>query len=323
MIAFTPHAGKVTALGFSPDGTRLASVSSDGSLKVWDVSRLGSGAPVWEVQKAHESGINHCQFAWSGAVVYTGGTDGILKTWNAADGAPVAQTDPDAHPDAASYSVNAFGLSLCGRYVAYGGGFMWLPTEFVVARTEDLTPIRRVPGHACAVGIFVPQENGFITGGADHTVRLWDWHSTECHGIITLRGVIRGLASSRDGKHIAVSGGAIVHLYSARPPAAPGSKLDPRPNPQKAGEFRGHTKRVECIEFSPDGSRLASAAADGTVRLWEVPSARPEGVVGTGAPLRTFHPKLGPLHWVTFAPDGLTLAFSGQKGHVGLLDLDD
>jgi hypothetical protein len=48
--------------------------------------------------------------------------------------------------------------------------------------------------------------------------------------------------------------------------------------------------------------------------VWDAPS---------GTELRTFAPKLGPLHWVTFAPDGLTLAFSSQKGHVGLLDVDD
>ncbi|VTR99678.1 (myosin heavy-chain) kinase : G-protein beta WD-40 repeats containing protein OS=Reticulomyxa filosa GN=RFI_22818 PE=4 SV=1: WD40: WD40: WD40: WD40: PD40 [Gemmata massiliana] len=308
MITFSPHTGKVTALGFSPDGTRLASVSSDGALKLWDVSRLGSSPPVWEVIDAHELPINHCQFAWSGAVVYTGGSDGILKAWDARDGRLVAETDPQTHPEAESNSVNAFGLSLCGNFVAYGGGYMWLPTEFVVARTSDLTPIRRVPGHAGAVGIFVPQERGFITGSADQTVRLWDWDSTECHGKIHLRGVVRGLAGSRDGKHIASCGGAIVHRYSARPVAGPGYH-----DPEKIGDFRGHTKRVDCIEFSPDGTRLASAANDGTVRVWDVAS---------GGQLRAFHPKLGPLHWVTFAPDGLTLAFSSQKGHIGLLDMD-
>lgn len=316
MITFTPHTGKVTALSFSPDGSRLASVSEDGSLKLWDVSRLGSDKPVWTVEEAHRGSINHCQFAWSGAVVYTGGGDGIfggvgiLRAWDAKTGKLVAATDPKTHPDAESNTVNAFGLSLCGKYVVYGGGDMWSPTEFVVARTSDLLPLRRVPGHMAAVGVFIPQEKGFISGSADQTVRLWDWESTTCHGTIKVRGVVRGLACSRDGKHIAVAGGAIIHRYRASPVGAP----EPRPEPDKIGDFRGHTKRVDCIEFSPDGTRFASAADDGTVRVWDT---------ATGTELRAFHPKLGPLHWVTFAPDGLTLAFSGQKGHVGLLDVDD
>ncbi|MBM3980228.1 MAG: hypothetical protein FJ304_08075 [Planctomycetes bacterium] len=310
MIAFTPHRGKVTALAFSPDGARLASVASDRTLKVWDVARLGASDPVWEVPHAHAYGVSHCQYAWGGAVVYTGGSDGLMKAWDAKDGAPVAKTDPNEYPEANSDGVNAFGLSLCGRFVVYGGGDVWRPAEFVVARASDLTPVRRVPGHLGAVGIFVPQEKGFVSGSADQTVRFWDWDGTTSHGTIKLRGVVRALAGSRDGRHLAVAGGALVHRYATAPVGAPA----PRAAPAKAGTFRGHTKRVECIEFSPDGTRLASASVDGTVRVWDV---------ATGAELRAFAPKLGGLHWVTFAPDGLTLAFSSQKGHIGLLDLDD
>jgi len=40
MIAFVPHEGLVTALAFSPSGKHLASVASDGALKVWDAARL-------------------------------------------------------------------------------------------------------------------------------------------------------------------------------------------------------------------------------------------------------------------------------------------
>jgi WD40 repeat protein len=307
MIAFTPHTGKVTALGFSPDGTRIVSASSDGALKLWDVASLGAGPPVWELENEGGWPINHCQFSWDGKLVYTGDTGGLLKAWDAADGRLRAATDPVTYPDAESASVNAFGLSLCGKFVAYGGGVMWLPTEFIVARASDLVPVRRVPGHRGAVGVFVPQAKGFISGSADRTVRLWDWDSATCHGTITLRGVVRGLAGSRDGRHVAVAGGALVHHYAATPVGSGGG------DPAKVGDFRGHTKRVNCIEFSPDGARLASASQDGTVRVWDA---------ATRAELRAFHPRLGPLHWVTFAPDGLTAAYSSERGHVGVFDVD-
>ena len=33
--------------------------------------------------------------------------------------------------------------------------------------------------------------------------------------------------------------------------------------------------KVQCVEFSPDGKTLASAGADGTIRLWAVEGQRP------------------------------------------------
>lgn len=34
--------------------------------------------------------------------------------------------------------------------------------------------------------------------------------------------------------------------------------------------LREHHNHVTCVSFHPDGSRLASGAQDGTVRIWNV-----------------------------------------------------
>ena len=64
------------------------------------------------------------------------------------------------------------------------------------------------------------------------------------------------------------------------------------------------------MAFSPDGTLLASADADGTVRLWN-PATRQ-------APRAPLPPVTGGVNGVAFSPDGTLLASADDDGTVRL-----
>lgn len=318
MIVIQPHLSKVNVVCFTPDGSRLASVSADGWAKVWNPAELQTGKPVWQVDAENidddndESfwwdgfGLSHAQFTPNGKLLLTSGYYRHLRAWDTKTG----KLKWEARKPHGLGGIGTLVVSRDGSRIAFAGGYIGAAEKVFVLDPKTQEVVKKLRGHDDACGALAAGPDGLASGGADKHVKFWSWESGRCYRDLALRGVVRGLMFSPDGSRLAASGGAVVTVWDMLPPERKNAKRKPGPRRQ----FRGHTDQIQAIDFSPDGNTIASAAHDGTVRTWDVAS---------GTEIRAFHPKVGALHHVAFAPDGLTLAFSSEKGHVGLLDLDD
>ncbi len=105
------------------------------------------------------------------------------------------------------------------------------------------------------------------------------------------RGMVRSVAWSPDGDVIAVGGALGIWLYT--------------PELEDIGLLKGHSKAVYGLAFSPDGTRLASASHDMTVRIWDVE---------TQSELHTMTGHTGLTVAVAWSPDG-SMAASGAYDH--------
>lgn len=126
-------------------------------------------------------------------------------------------------------------------------------------------------------------------------------------------GALQTVAVNPAGTLLAAGGGAksdtAVLLWDLRDPDRPRLLGTP---------LTGHTAEIWAVDFSPDGTILATGGADNTVRLWDVTdTAHPMPV---GQPLTG---QQGEILTIDFSADGATLAAGTRDQTVHLWDVHD
>ncbi len=282
------HHGGVVAVGFSPDGTLLASASDDRSVRLWDTA---TGQAIATLE-GHTGGVRGVAFSPDGRLLASGSGDGSVRLWDVATRQQIARLE--GHTD----WVSGVAFSPDGRLLASTGD----DQSVRLWNTRSRQQVAILEGHAGGVrGVaFSPDGRLLASTGDDGSVRIWDTATGQHVAMLEGHaGGVRAVAFSPDGRLLASTGSdGSVRLWVMA-------------TRQQIATLEDHTGGVRGVAFSPDGRLLASASDDRSVRLWDT---------ATGEQIATLEGHTGWVRGVAFSPDGRLLASAGYDGSVRLWD---
>jgi WD40 repeat protein len=143
-----------------------------------------------------------------------------------------------------------------------------------------------------------------LASAGDDAVRLWDVYTGQEILTLSHQRAVR-VAFSPDGEILASAAGNDQRGYTVT--------LWNVATGQPLHTLSGHRDRIECLDFSPDSTILASGGWDETVRLWDVM---------TGQEIFTWRGHGNDVESLDFSPDGKTLAAGAYNRSVKLWDVD-
>ncbi|KKO98596.1 hypothetical protein THAR02_09295 [Trichoderma harzianum] len=322
------HTNLVNSVVFSPDGQRLASGSSDGTIKIWDVN---SGS--CQTLECYNSVLSII-FSPDGQQLASGLSDGVIKVWDVKENSFYLQTSKsfDCQVYSVIFSMNgqrlAFGLfngiigvwDMKSTYLqAFEGheesvlSVVFSPNNQLLAsgssdktiKVWDINSgacLQTLEDHDGSVNsvIFCPNRHRLISGSSDSTIRVWDIDSGVCLQMLEdCENWVNSVVFSPDGQQLASgSEDGTVRVWDIESDAC-------------LHTFKGHNLAINSVAFSLNGQQLASGSEDNTIRIWDV---KPDDYLQTQGDHNDI------VCTVIFSPDGQQLASGSEDGTVRVWD---
>ncbi|HBB96021.1 MAG TPA: hypothetical protein DC054_11585 [Blastocatellia bacterium] len=320
------HTQEVYAVAFSPDASRVATGSRDGTIKLWDAKThtvlisitghdnsvtsiayspdgkmMASGswdktAKLWNTDTCtelatlagHDGAVFSVAFSADGKTVATASKDKTVKLWNVADHKEIVTLTPDDD------AINSVAFSPDGRFLATAG---WAGKLKVWdAATHRLrTTLNSTEGFYSTA--FSP-DSKYIGGSSGNVVKIWDALTFNKKEEFEADDSVYQITFSRDGRVAAASSNKTAEVWEIG-------------THKPVTTFTGHSAAVISVNFAPDGKTLVTGSADMTAKLWDVGERKdPPELQGHSANITS----------VEFSPDGNIIATASEDMTVRIWD---
>lgn len=266
------QAGDVNSVEFSPNGQFLLTAGADRAAHLWQL-HFTPTEPLKVAKKltlTHPHAVNQGTFNTSGQRIATTSTDGMVRLWNTATGQLLQSFSPSRQEVVPFDSASLNGTSDDPRSAN--------APNVTIDPTKPHSNLLRVQ--------FSPDQQHLAVADANRHIWLWDFDSGQIRkSLMTVNSpespqqpsfhtTELDLWSFNPTGHLLVTASA----DDVRSDGTQNVSVWDSQSGARVGVLPGHTAAVEAIQFSPDGTYVATASSDGVVRLW---SAEPGGELPT------------------------------------------
>jgi WD40 repeat protein/serine/threonine protein kinase/tetratricopeptide (TPR) repeat protein len=334
------HPAVISAMAFSGDGAKLATADAEGTIKIWaDAHNLTSESTALRTLKGHQGSIKTLGFSSDGKWLVTTGVDKTARVWDL-ENSDVAIRRLDGFRGALNFVVR---FSPDGQLIAGPAGpgsgwasrgvHLWDPItgrlvrQLKVDNESDVFSVAFSPTDCRLLAVGHGEPTPFVS--------LWDIDAgTELARLPTVTDLpyirqardVGTLTFSPDGKYL-VAGSGAKHYTTRKSTPSPLMVWEVATR-RLVHILHGHMGYCISLDFSRDGSLLASGSRDGTAILWSTKTWKATRTLQNPDRAEEFDDEppdqqAGPMFVedVAFSPDGKTLAMASYSGSVQLWDV--
>lgn len=250
--------GPVTAVSWSPDGRHLAVGLNNSHVQLWNT--LQGSCRLLRTLRGHSLRVGSLD--WNENILTTGGMDSMIINNDVRVRSHIVGTYRGHNQE-----ICGLKWSASGQQLASGGNDNLVHIWSISMGSANSTHqwVHRMTDHTAAVKAlsWCPFQSNMVASGGgvgDQCIKFWNTNTGACLNSVNTGSQICSLLWNRHDRELLSSHGFTDNQLT----------VWKYPSMMKISELLGHTSRVLYMAQSPDGYTVATAAADETLRLWNV-----------------------------------------------------